>query len=157
MASRDNQTSEDRKGERPLFKYSPRPEIVSAFSAFVFVLIATAYALFSGGIAFDFLNLAWITFIELFLLYLIMTRWRLRLDSIQFFEDCAIVKRHAKLDEMWYHEVLNVSLSKSIWSGSKVRIEATSGANSFTLPKNPTNRTLGLDLYSWLQGKTAKS
>lgn len=142
------------QGEIPIFAYSPKAEIVSASAAFVFVLIATLYTFSSGGIALDVLNVAWIAFINIFLLYLIVTRWRLRLVSVQFYDERVVVKRSARVDEMKYSDVQKVSLSRNIWSGSRIRIESKITGVSLVIPKNLTNRRLKVDLYSWLRGKT---
>ena len=149
MTSKSELTSD--QTEQPSYKYSAVFEQLAFGWAFIFVLIALAYALYSGIV--DLYGTAWIGIIEIVLLYEVIIRWRLRFRKIRFYEDRAVIQRRGSQQELEYSDVQTVALGGSAWLGLKVRIYLKSQDRPVIILQNPRNPRSKLDLYSWLTTK----
>jgi len=143
-----------KRRSEPQFKYSALPEMLASGWAFIFVLVATAYAISSATV--NALDISWVSLIEIFLIYLTFERWRLQFWSVRFYDDSIVLEKRGAHYEKGYSDIVMVELRKSVWWGSRVILRAGQGS-PIVVFKNPKDRKSGVDLYSWLLNKRVVS
>ena|ERR1022692_1510591 len=145
--------SSDWSYEQPLFEVSIVGGVILYLvcGAFILLIVANNLITETNWPTSEIINAyAFIVFWSLLCAYPIVRIYLQRVRVAKFYPDRFTIRGRKTNKEFRYQDIEDVATEKSL-SQTKVALKIRGSSNLLVIPRNPKNRDLKTDLFSWLQ------